>query len=421
VRQTIVWARLFGVAGVVVEAVELDEVLGAAVARVRLRRGQRRRCGVCGRRCSLYDRGEGRRLWRAMDLGTRMAFVEAEVPRVSCRTHGVVVARVPWARHGSRFTRGFEDQCAWLAVHISKTTLAEFVRIAWRTVGGIIGRVVEEWSASFDGFAGLSKIGIDEVSFRRGQRYLTVVVDHETARVVWVQEGRDEATLERFFDRLGPVRAAALRFVTADGAAWIKNVVKRRCPQATLCLDPFHVVSWATDALDEVRREVWNEARRSGQTALARELKGARYALWKNPENLTRRQQAKLADIARTNKPLYRAHLLKEQLREVFRLPFRAAVGSTLSFGSLRAPGALDPISLGRHRDDTAVRPEQRASRVSQHPYPPADTDRLRLPLGPASNRLGHARPWWNVPAAARTAMTTHGKSRRPSFRRPAL
>lgn len=325
-RQTIVWARLFGVAGVVVEAVELDEVLGAAVARVRLRRGQRRRCGVCGRRCSLYDRGEGRRLWRAMDLGTRMAFVEAEVPRVSCRTHGVVVARVPWARHGSRFTRGFEDQCAWLAVHISKTTLAEFVRIAWRTVGGIIGRVVEEWSASFDGFAGLSKIGIDEVSFRRGQRYLTVVVDHETARVVWVQEGRDEATLERFFDRLGPVRAAALRFVTADGAAWIKNVVKRRCPQATLCLDPFHVVSWATDALDEVRREVWNEARRSGQTALARELKGARYALWKNPENLTRRQQAKLADIARTNKPLYRAHLLKEQLREVFRLPFRAAV-----------------------------------------------------------------------------------------------
>lgn len=325
-RQAIVWARLFGVAGVVVEAVELDEDLGAAVARVRLRRGQRRRCGVCGRRCSLYDRGEGPRLWRAMDLGTRMAFVEAEVPRVSCRAHGVVVARVPWARHGSRFTRDFEDQCAWLAVHISKTTLAEFVRIAWRTVGGIIGRVVEEWSAGFDGFAGLSKIGIDEVSFRRGQRYLTVVVDHETARVVWVQEGRDEATLERFFDRLGPVRAAALRFVTADGAAWIKNVVKRRCPQATLCLDPFHVVSWATDALDQVRREVWNEARRSGQTALARELKGARYALWKNPENLTRRQEAKLADIARTNKPLYRAHLLKEQLREVFRLPFRAAV-----------------------------------------------------------------------------------------------
>jgi transposase len=255
-----------------------------------------------------------------------MAFVEANAPRVSCRKHGVVVARVPWARHDSRFTRDFEDQCAWMAVHVSKTTLAELLRVAWRTVGRIIGSVVDERSAEFDPLNGLRKIGIEEVSFRRGQRYLTVVVNHETARVVWVQEGRDEATLERFFDRLGPARAAALRFVTADGAEWIKNVLDRRCPKATVCLDPFHVVSWATDALDHVRRAVWNEARRSGQTSLARDLKGARYALWKNPEDLTRRQTAKLADIARINRPLYRAYLLKEQLREVFRLPFRAAV-----------------------------------------------------------------------------------------------
>jgi transposase len=255
-----------------------------------------------------------------------MAFVEADAPRVSCRKHGVVVARVPWARHDSRFTKDFEDQCAWMAVHVSKTTLAELLRVAWRTVGRIIGSVVDERSAEVDPLNGLRKIGIDEVSFRRGQRYLTVVVDHETARVVWVQEGRDEATLERFFDRLGPARTAALRFVTADGAEWIKSVLARRCPKATVCLDPFHVVSWATKALDEVRRAVWNEARRSGQTSLARDLKGARYALWKNPEDLTRRQTAKLADIARINKPLYRAYLLKEQLREVFRLPFRAAV-----------------------------------------------------------------------------------------------
>jgi transposase len=255
-----------------------------------------------------------------------MAFVEAEAPRVSCRDHGVVVARVPWARHNSRFTKDFEDQCAWMAVHVSKTTLAELLRVAWRTVGRIIGSVVDERSAEFDPLDGLRKIGIDEVSFRRGQRYLTVVVNHETARVVWVQEGRDEATLERFFEQLGPVRAAAVRFVSADGAEWIKNVIERRCPKATLCLDPFHVVSWATDALDEIRRAVWNEARRSGETSLARDLKGARYALWKNPEDLTRRQTAKLADIARINKPLYRAYLLKEQLREIFRLPFRAAV-----------------------------------------------------------------------------------------------
>ena len=181
-------------------------------------------------------------------------------------------------------------------------------------------------SAEVDRLDGLSKIGIDEVSFRRGQRYLTVVVNHETARVVWVEEGRDDATLDRFFDRLGPARLSALRFVTADGALWIKGGLARRCPQATVCMDPFHVVAWANEALDQVRRQVWNEARRAGHTNLASALSGARFALRKNPENLTHSQTAKLADIARINRPLYRAFLLKEQLREVFRLPFRAGV-----------------------------------------------------------------------------------------------
>jgi transposase len=251
--------------------------------------------------------------------------VEAEAPRVNCPEHGVVVAHVPWARHDSRFTREFEEQCAWMAVHTSKSTLSEYLRIAWRSVGSIISRVVAERSAGTDRLDGLSQIGVDEVSFRKGQRYLTVVVDHGSGRVVWASEGRDEATLERFFALLGPKRSSALRFVTADGASWIGNVLRRRCPQAKVCLDPFHVVSWATDALDKIRREVWNDARRSGQPQLARDLKNSRYALWRNPEDLTRRQGAKLADIARRNRPLYRAYLLKEQLREVFQLPLKQA------------------------------------------------------------------------------------------------
>jgi transposase len=96
---------------------------------------------------------------------------------------------------------------------------------------------------------------------------------------------------------------------------------RERCPNASLCLDPFNIVQWASRALDAVRREVWNAARRGGQRALARDLKGSRYALWKNPEDLTERQAAKLALIERTNRPLYRAYLLKEQLRQVFHLP----------------------------------------------------------------------------------------------------
>src|SRR4029450_7520475 len=122
------------------------------------------------------------------------------------------------------------------------------------------------------------------------------------------------------FVALGTDRASQLTHVSADAAAWIANTVARRCPAAVLCLDPFHVVRWATDALDEVRRQTWNAARRDGQPALARELKGARFALWKNPEHLTGRQRGKLARVAALNQHLYKAYLLKEELRLVFKL-----------------------------------------------------------------------------------------------------
>jgi transposase len=287
---------------------------------------ERDRCGLCRRRAPGFDLGEGRRRWRALDLGTTFAYVEAEAPRVRCRRHGVVVCAVPWARHGSRFTRAFEDEVAWLAVNCSKSAVAALMRIAWRTVGGICERVCAEAEREVDLLAGLRRIGIDEISQRKGQRYLTVVVCHDTGRLVWAAAGRDRKTVEAFLDQLGEERCKQLELVSCDMASWISGPVAERCPQAELCLDPFHIVQLATDALDEIRREVWNEARRAGQTAVAQDLKGARFALWKNPDNLTARQQAKLSDIQRTNRRLYRAYLLKEQLRQIYRLPAEEAV-----------------------------------------------------------------------------------------------
>jgi len=320
VRGVRVWARLLGVERAVVEDIELEEATGSVVVSVRLRKGDRGRCGICQQRSPGYDAGDGRRRWRALDLGTTKAYLEAAAPRVRCRTHGVVVAAVPWARHGAGHSRAFDDTVAWLAVHTSRSAVTELLRLAWRTVGAIVARVVADAEAGRDRLADLRRIGIDEISHRRGQRYLTLVVDHDTGRLVWAAEGRSEATLERFFDELGETRSAAIELVSADGAEWIERVVRRRCSGATLCTDPFHVVSWATEALDVVRREVWNAARRSGETELAQDLKGARFALWKNPQDLSERQQRKLAWIARTNEPLYRAYLLKEQLRMVFAL-----------------------------------------------------------------------------------------------------
>jgi transposase len=326
VRSARVWKRLLGVEHSVIEQVVYDEDAEAVVAMVRPTRSRRRRCAVCQRRCAGYDQGEGRRRWRALDVGVVRVFLEADAPRVRCPAHGVVVAAVPWARHGVGFTRAFEDTAAWLAVHTSRVAVAELLRVAWRTVGRMLTRVAEEAGQGVDRLEGLRRIGIDEISHRKGHRYLTVVVDHDSGRLVWAAPGHHQATLHRFFDALGEQRSAQLSLVSADAADWIANAVAVRCPQAVLCLDPFHIVRWATDALDQVRRQTWNVARRGGQPTLARELKGARFALWKNPEHLTVRQRGKLARVADVNRRLYRAYLLKEELRLVFKLKGPRAV-----------------------------------------------------------------------------------------------
>jgi transposase len=339
VRNASVWQRVLGVARTVIEAVVFDEEADAAVASVRPRKGARRRCGRCGRRAPWFDRGEGRRRWRALDLGTMRVLLEAEAPRVNCPIHGPTVVQVPWARHGVGHTHDFDGTVAWLATQCSKTAVVELMHIAWRTVGAIVARVSADIDARVDRLAGLRRIGIDEISYKRGHRYLTVVVDHDSGALVWAAPGRDEATLRRFFDALGDERSAAITHVSADAADWIANVVTERCPSAIRCADAFHVVAWATDALDEVRRQAWNDARalarqeprwgrgrpRTGTPPRpghqrARALKRARYALWKNPENLTHRQRHQLAWIAQCDPRLYRAYLLKEGLRLVFAL-----------------------------------------------------------------------------------------------------
>ena len=324
-RSARLWAALLGVEKAAVEGVWLDGE-GSFVVAVRPHRRERSRCGLCRRRSPGYDEGEGRRRWRALDVGTTLCYLEAEAPRVECRRHGVIAAAVPWARHGARFTRSFDDQVAWLATDCSKSAVGALMRIAWRTVGTIVSRVGAEASARRDLFAGLRRIGIDEVSYRKGRRYLTVVVDHDSGRLVWAAPGADRKTLERFFALLGEERCAKIELVSADMGSWIAKAVAARCPNAALCTDPFHVVKLASDALDEIRREVWNAARQSGQRALANELKGARFALWKNPEDLSARQAATLAQIEETNRPLYRAYLLKEQLRQIYRLPPAQAI-----------------------------------------------------------------------------------------------
>jgi len=311
VRGSRVWAGLLGIEHATVESVEFDKDAGLVVAHVRPSRMRRDRCGRCQQRSPRYDSGEGRRRWRTLDLGVVRAVLEAEAPGVRCRDRGVTVAAVPWARHDTGHTRAFDDQVGWLAVQCSKTAVTELMRIGWRTVGAIVTRVCADIDATHDRLAGLRRIGIDEISYKRGHKYLTVVVDHDARRLVWAVPGRDKATLGRFFDALGEQRCAQITHVTADAADWIAAVVKERCPTAVRCGAvrgrlPRRGVGNRRPRSGQVRRQAWNDARRLARTEpkgrpgrprndgtqasgprpgheRAKALKGARYALWKNP------------------------------------------------------------------------------------------------------------------------------------------
>jgi len=229
VRGIRVWARLLGLLRAVVEDVLFDGE--AVVVCVRPRSRERGRCPLCRRRCPREDWGDGRRRWRALDLGTIKAFVEAEAPRVRCKRHGVIVAAVPWARHDSWFTREFEDQVAWLAVNTSASAVAALMRSTWRAVGGICRRVADEARAQRDLLADLKRLGFDEISVRKGQTYLTVVVDHDTGRLVWAAPGRDRLTVEKFLDgrrALRTGRAGVLRHGQLDRRADQRALPERR-------------------------------------------------------------------------------------------------------------------------------------------------------------------------------------------------
>jgi len=327
--------HIIGAQGFILEDITINTEMNEIIIVIRPTKQEACRCGICYRKAAGYDSGRGKRRWRCLDIGSTKVYVEAEAPRVRCKKHGVVVAAVPWARHNSRFCKAFEEATAWLTVNASHSVVAEFMRVEWHSVGSICRRVYEELERQKPSrFEGLCNIGIDETSYKKGHKYMTVVINHDTASVIWCGLGYGKEVLSQFFELLTPEQRASIRLVSADGARWIASCLEQYCPNAERCIDPFHVVSWATEALDQVRREAWSEAYRQAKNAPKREkgrpakgekvnpekqqakaLKNSRFALLKNPENLSDAQQTQLHFLTKANPMLYRAYLLKENLR----------------------------------------------------------------------------------------------------------
>ena len=228
--------------------------------------------------------------------------------------------------------------------------------------------------------------------------------------------------MSRFFDDLGAERAGQLTHVSADGAQWIHDVVAARAPHAVLCLDAFHVVAWATEALDQVRRAMVNRLRAGGHHDEATALKGSRWALLKNPPNLTGDQRTTLAGIAKANGGLYRAYLLKEQLRAIFQAvelaDARALLGGWIAWARRCR---LEPfVKLAKtikklpapDLECRRARPVQRPLRGHQHPPTAAHPPRLRLPQPRSTDRHGRPHPRRPLPTTTRTIMKRNPQKR---------
>lgn len=310
-RVTTAFNRMLALPGATVESVTFAP--DGVIVGLRLR-ARRLRCPCGWSSSARYD--TSRRRWRHLDLGSCRLWLEADIRRLACRRCGRVrTEAVPWARPGARHSADFEDTVAWLVQRTDKTTTAALLRCSWEAVDNIVRRVVDE-RLDASRLERLYRIGVDEISYRRGHRYLTVVADHDSGRVVWVAKGKRGAALEAFYDALGRRGRRRLEAVSMDLGTVYRDATRRRAAHAAICFDPFHVIQMANRALDAVYKSA---ARRHPTGVGDRSWRQARFALRSGAERLSEDQRRLLNAFRRTSYRLWRAWELKEGLRALYR------------------------------------------------------------------------------------------------------
>lgn len=284
----------------------------ALVIEIAARANSRPICSGCGRKRPWYDTMQSRQFEFVPLWGIAVFFMYA-LRRVHCKCCGVKVEAVPWADGKHTLTNTYMQFLAAWAKRLSWQEVARVFRTSW----GKVFRSVEwavQWGLDHRDLSNIGSIGVDEVLWQRGHKYLTVVyqIDHECKRLLWVGKDRSIRTLLRFFHKFGEERSTQLRFVCSDMWKPYLRVIAKKASQAIHVLDRFHIAMHMNKAIDEVRAQETRALKGSG---LAPVLTHSRWCLLKRPENLTARQEIKLADLLRYNLKAVRSYLLKEDFQ----------------------------------------------------------------------------------------------------------
>lgn len=271
-------------------------------------------CSECGTGNLFWHDRHERRVEDLPWAGRRVVLVFTRY-RVDCPVcERVVVEQLPWVEVYHRHTRRFEETVyAWLKDGASVQKVAKAFGLHWETVKEIDKHFMQEEQSGEEWLSGLTHLGVDERSWGKGHRYLTIVSDLVKRRVVFVTEGRDQKALQRFYKKLRWKERKALQAVVMDMWQSYITATQRYAPQAKIVFDKFHVIKHLNEKLDTLRRQL--------QASLSKEdrlgMKHSRWILLKGKEHLKEREQSRLEQLAQINQPLYQAYLLKEDFREI--------------------------------------------------------------------------------------------------------
>lgn len=290
-----------------VERVELREADGAVIVHVGMDEDTPLSCPLCAKPSPRYDKR--RRQWRHLDTCQYQTLVEAEVPRVNCEQHGCRMIEVSWADRGVRFTQMFEAMVIDWLQEASLLAVGRKFRLSWNAVDAIMRRAVARGLKRRRRLK-IKRIGVDEVSFKKGHDYCTVITG-ENGQVIAVEEDRKKASLKGFYDRLSRKQKAALQTISMDMSPAYMGVTLEEIPDAAnkIAFDKFHVAQYLNEAVDEVRKVERLEIYRTRRYDA---LKGQRYLWLRNSSTLNREQRQRLATLRRIASRTGRAWSLRE-------------------------------------------------------------------------------------------------------------
>jgi transposase len=291
---------------------------------VRARAGSKAICGGCGKKGPGYDRLPPRE-FSFVPLWAMPVFFVYAMRRVQCRRCGVTTEMVPWATGKSPMSHAY----VWFLASWAKTLSWKETARRFRTTWDAVFRAVEhavEWGLEHRNLDGIRSIGVDELSWKKGHKYLTLVyqIDHGCRRLLHIARDRKGTSFSAFFDMLGDGRTHDIRFVASDMWKAFLKVVRARCGDALHVLDRFHVMQLMSKAIDLVRRDEVRALRAAGAHPY---LTKTRWLLLKRPKNLRRGERARLRDLVAINLKTVRAYLLKEDFQRFWR--YRSVAAAT--------------------------------------------------------------------------------------------